>query len=66
MNDLLQIQKGLKSSQGTPRPRHTNDDELEEDDLEHYRSRDVTLTVNYNLYNRGYSTNHWLSVFRAL
>ncbi|MDC1383318.1 hypothetical protein N8500_07505 [Candidatus Puniceispirillum sp.] len=66
MNDLLQIQKGLRSSRSDPSPRHGNDDELEEDELEHFTPDCFVLPVNYNLYNKGYTTKHWLSVFRGL
>ena len=66
IKDLLQIQKGLRSSRDNPWPHHANADELEEDALEHYAPESVVLQVNYSLYDKGYTTKHWLSVFRAL
>ena len=66
MNDLLKIQKGLRSSQSDSMHHHRNNDELEEDELEDYTPGGFASPANYNLYNKGYTTQHWLSVFRVL
>ena len=66
MNDLLQIQKGLSSSQSDSWHSHGRNDELEEDELEALTPHCFASSANYNLYNKGYTTQHWLSVFRRL
>ena len=66
MNELLQIQKGLGSSRGNPWPRHMDDEGLEDDEPRHVAKDWLILPVNYNLYHKGYTTKHWLSVFRVL
>ena len=66
MNDLLQIQKDLGAPQREPRSRLTPDEELDasEDD---YDPRDwLAMPVNHSSYHKGYTTNHWLSVFRVV
>ena len=65
MNDLLQIQKGLGSSKHDPWPSHVDDEELEEGELGLDARNLDTLPATYNLYHKGYTTKHWLSVFRA-
>ena len=66
MNDLLQIQKDLGALPREPRRRLTSDDELDalEDgyDLEDW----LAMPVNHSRYHKGYTTNHWLRVFRAV
>ena len=64
MNDLLQIQTGLGSFGRDPRPRHITDDDLEEDELKQVTKDLYFLPVTSNLYHKGYTTKHWLSVFR--
>ena len=64
MNDLLQIQKGLGSFGRDPRPSHIGDGDLEEDELTHVTKDLYLLPVTSNLYHKGYTTKHWLSVFR--
>jgi len=63
MNDLLQIQKDLGAPPRKPQHRLASDEELDapEDD---YDPRG--LLFNHSLYHKGYTTNHWLSVFRAV
>ena len=66
MNDLLQIQKDLGAPQREPRRLLTSDEELDasEDD---YDLRDwLAIPVNHSHYHKGYTTNHWLSVFRVV
>ena len=65
MNDLLQIQKSLGFSRSDPWPRHVDDNELEDDERGRDSEELFMLPVNYNLYHKGYTTKHWLSVFRA-
>ena len=66
MNELLQIQKDLGAPRREPQRRLASDDELDalEDD---YDPRDwLAMPVNNSRYHKGYTTNHWLSVFRAV
>ena len=66
MDDLLQIQKDLGALPREPRRRLTSDEESEapEDD---YDPRDwLAIPANHSRYHKGYTTNHWLSVFRAV
>ena len=66
MNELLQIQKDLGAPRREPQRRLASDDELDalEDD---YDPRDwLALPVNHSLYHKGYTTNQWLRVFRAV
>ena len=66
MNELLQIQKDLGAPQREPPRRRASDEELDalEDD---YDPRDwLAMPVNHSRYHKGYTTNHWLSVFRAV
>ena len=66
MNDLLQIQKDLGASQREPRRRLASNEELDAPE-ESCDPRDwLAMPVNRSLYHKGYTTNHWLSVFRAV
>ena len=66
MNDFLKIQKDLGSPQREPRRRPAADEELNVPE-DGYDPRDWMATpVNHSRYHKGYTTNHWLSVFRAL
>ena len=66
MHDLLQIQKDLGATQREPRRRLTSDEELDvAEDV--YDPRDwLAMPVNHSRYHKGYTTNHWLSVFRMV
>ena len=66
ISDLLQIQKDLGALPRKPWRRLASDEEL--DELEDgYDPRDLlAMPVNHSHYHRGYTTNHWLSVFRAV
>ena len=65
MNDLIQIQKDLGAPQREPRSRLSSDEELDASE-DGYDPRDwLAMPVNHGLYHKGYTTNHWLSVFRA-
>ena len=66
MNDLLQIQKDLGAPQREPQRRLASYGEL--DGLEDgYDPLDwLAMPTNHSRYHKGYTTNHWLSVFRAI
>ena len=66
MNDLLQIQKDLGAPQREPRRPLTSDEELDASE-DGYEPRDwLAMPVNHSRYHKGYTTNHWLSVFRVV
>ena len=66
MNDLLQIQKDLGSSQREPRRLLTSDEEFDKS-ADGYDPGDwQAMPVNHSRYHKGYTTNHWLSVFRVV
>ena len=66
MNDLLQIQKDLGAPQREPRRRLTSDEELDASE-DGYELRDwLAMPDNHSHYHKGYTTNHWLSVFRVV
>ena len=65
-NDLLQIQKDLGGSVGELRRLLAYDEELDVPE-DGYDPRDwLAMPVNHSRYHKGYTTNHWLSVFRAV
>jgi hypothetical protein len=66
MNDLLQIQKDLGASQREPRRRWASDEELGAPEDGHVSRDWLAMPVSHSLYHKGYTTNHWLSVFRAV
>jgi hypothetical protein len=66
INDLLQIQKDLGAPQREPRRRAASGEELDATE-DGYDSRDwLAMPINHSRYHKGYTTNHWLSVFRAV
>ena len=66
MSELLQIQKDLGAPRREPQRRSESDEELDAPE-DGYHPRDWLATpVNYSRYHQGYTTNHWLSVFRAV
>ena len=66
MNDLLQIQKDLGTPQRERRRRLTSDEELDASE-DGYDSRDwLAMPDKHSHYHKGYTTNHWLSVFRVV
>ena len=66
MNDLLQIQKDLGAPAREPRRRLVSDEELDAPE-DGFDPQDwPAMPGNHSLYHRGYTTNHWLSVFRAV
>ena len=66
VRDLLQIQKSLGSPKGHPWSHDQDSDELPEDEDEQGGKNLLSLPVSYSLYHKGYTTKHWLSVFRAV
>ena len=65
MNDLLKIKKemGLPKGQSSLlRADHERDDDEIADD----QSEWLGVSINYSPYHTGYTTNHWLMVFRAV
>ena len=66
MNKLMHIQKELGHSP-QPRPRHAADPG---DDQRHEDSHDLldwlASPVDNSRFHVGYTTNHWLEVFRAV
>ena len=65
MNDLLKIQNEMGLPQGQSRPpgtaREPDYDEVVDD-----QSEWLGISANYSPYHRGYTTSHWLMVFRAV
>ena len=66
MNDLLQIQKDLGAPQCEPRRRLSSDEELDASEDGYDPPDGLAMPVNHSRYHEGYTTNHWLSVFRAV
>ena len=66
MNDILQIQKDLGAPQREPRHLLASDEELDALEDGHDPRDWLAMPVNHRLYHKGYTTNHWLSVFRAV
>ncbi|MDB4857774.1 hypothetical protein OAH90_01980 [Alphaproteobacteria bacterium] len=66
MNDLLQIQKDSGAPARKPRRRLASDEELDAPE-DGYDPQDwLAMPVNHSRYHKSYTTNHWLSVFRAV
>ena len=66
MDDLLQIQKDLGAPHREPRRRLASDEELDApEDGDDPRDL-LAMPVNHSRYHKGYTTNHWLSVFRVV
>ena len=64
MNDLLQIQNEMKSPKGQTRPHHA-DNEVLDDEVSGDQNPWLGISVNYSPYHSGYTTSHWLMVFRS-
>ena len=65
MNELLKIQSEIGLPEGQARlPRAERDSACDEgvDD----QSEWLGVSTNYSPYHAGYTTNHWLLVFRAV
>ena len=65
MNDLLKIQNEMGLPQGQSRPLRA-DHELDHDEVVDDHSDWLGVPANYSPYHTGYTTNHWLRVFRAI
>ena len=63
MNDLLKIQNEMGLPQGQSRhPRA--DRELDYDEVVDVQSEWLGISTKYSPYHTGYTTSHWLMVFR--
>ena len=65
MNDLLTIQNEMGLPQGQSR-RLREDHDLDHDEVVDDQSEWLGVPTNYSPYHTGYTTNHWLMVFRAV
>ena len=65
MNDLLKIQNEMGLPQGQTRPRRAEHD-MDHDEVVDDQSEWLGVSINYSPYHTGYTTNHWLMVFRAV
>ena len=66
MDDFLQIQKDLGAPQREPRRPPASDEELEALEDGYDPGDWLAMSLNCSRYHKGYTTNHWLSVFRAV
>ena len=66
MNDLLQIQKDLGAPPREPSKHRAPDDDIEISEGGYDPKDWLAMPVNHCRYHKGYTTNHWLSVFRAI
>ena len=65
MRDLLKIQNVMGWPEGQARPIRA-DLELDYDEVVDGQSECLGVSTNYSPYHTGYTTNHWLRVFRAI
>ena len=65
MNDLLKIQNEMGLPQGQSRPLPA-DREPDFDEIVDEQNEWISVSTNYKPYHTGYTTNHWLMVFRAI
>ena len=65
MNDLIKIQNEMGLPQGQSRSLRSDHD-LDHDEAVDDQSQWLGIPTNYNPYHTGYTTNHWLMVFRAV
>ena len=65
LNDLLKIQNEMGLPQGQSRPPRTAR-ELDYDEVVDDHSEWSGISTNYSPYHTGYTTSHWLMVFRAV
>ena len=66
MNDLLQIQKDLGAPPREPSKHLASDDDIEISEGGYDPKDWLAIPVSQCRYHKGYTTNHWLSVFRAI
>ena len=65
MNDLIKINNEMGLPQGKSRPLRAGH-ELDYDETADGQSEWLGTSINYSPYHTGYTTNHWLMVFRAV
>ena len=66
LNDFLKIQKDLGAPPRERLRRLAPDEELDAPE-DGYDPQDwLEMPVDHSRYHKGYTTNHWLSVFRAV
>ena len=65
MDDLLKIQSEMGLPQGQSR-RLRVDHDADYDEVDDDQSEWLGVSTNYSPYHTGYTTNHWLMVFRAV
>ena len=65
MNDLLKIQNEMGLPQGQSRAIRM-DRKLDSDGADDDQDEWIGTSTNYSPYHRGYTTNHWLMVFRVV
>ena len=66
MNELMHIQKELGQSQ-QPRPKRRADPDDEQRSEDDYDPLDwLASPIDTSRFHVGYTTNHWLEVFRAV
>jgi len=65
MNDLMKIQNEMGLPQGQSRPLRDEHD-LDHDEVVEDQSEWLGVPTNYSYYHKGYTTNQWLMVFRAV
>ena len=66
MNELLKIQQDMGKPQQQPRRQQAA--ARDEDELDYLANPNDWLAdlPKFGIYHRGYTTNHWLQVFRTL
>jgi len=65
INDLLKIQSEMGLPEGQARTPRADREPDYEDAVEDH-SEWLGVSTNYSPYHTGYTTNHWLIVFRAV
>ena len=65
MNDLLKIQNEMGLPQGQSLP-YRPDREQDYDEVVDDQNEWLGISPNHSPYHSGYTTNHWLMVFRAV
>ena len=65
MKDLLKIQNEMGLPQGQSRSPRA-DHELDDDEVVYDQNKWSGIPTNYSSYHTGYTTSHWLMVFRVV
>ena len=68
MNELLKIQQDMAAPQQQKQQQHQQKLSGDEDDASNWADPNdwVADLPKFDIYHRGYTTNHWLQVFRPL